>query len=836
MAQFGKHFVQDLQQDLKIRQCGTIVFNADDLSNVVSVELYDGETPYTPAGTVVGAVICSDGSTVPITNGTIDGNVVSITLTAACFAIQGQIGVGIQVVTGSVKTTVLKAIYNAERFETDDVVDPDERITISVSDLVDDIAEAVASIPADYTDLMAAVAPTFSTDTAYPAGRYVWYDGKLYRFTAAHAAGAWTGTDAALAVLATNLTQMQEALDHKAEEDGYYENLGAGTADQLAATVVVQDKIPYNFRPTAGHIDTGDGNRVTEKIVGGTIAWNQLLQNGNFASTTNWRLYTTSNGSISAADNVMTITYSTASAGGYSFGLTYTAPLTIVTGHKYIITAEVNPDFNTKIEFEIGTGIRNSISVSTNVWTKCAFVSPRPSYNNFNTIIIKPNNSSIVEGSTLKIRNFMLIDLTAMLGSTIADYVYNLDLSNPGAGVAWFERIFPAPYYAYNAGTLMSVKAASKTSVGFNAWDEEWEVGGINSTDGANISQATTIRSKNYIRVIAGATYYNYCSTSGVGSWDFLFYYDANKNYIGNSGGYKANTTITIPDNAHYMRFQCNSAYGTTYNHDICINLSWSGYRDGEYEPYDANTYPLANVELRGIPKLDTSNRLYYDGDTYESDGAVTRKYEIIDLGAQTWYSNSGTNDGQFYTTLSNMANTVAEVNGVVSKYYRVNGIDAYNGIEMTISPRGGLLWLEDKSCDNNPNTLTTKLSGVYLVYELDTPTTETADGYVNPQIVDDFGTERFTDRAYAAGDRDVEIPVGHDSEYMANLRDKLQHLPNLASSNGTYVIQQTGNQMALIPLTTPTELPAAPTTDGTYKLRCTVASGTPTYAWESDT
>ena len=70
----------------------------------------------------------------------------------------------------------------------------------------------------------------------------------------------------------------------------------------------------------------------------------------------------------------------------------------------------------------------------------------------------------------------------------------------------------------------------------------------------------------------------------------------------------------------------------------------------------------------------------------------------------------------------------------------------------------------------------------------------------------------------------------------MANLRDKLQHLPNLASSNGTYVIQQTGNQMALIPLTTPTELPAAPTTDGTYKLRCTVASGTPTYAWESDT
>lgn len=204
MAQFVKHFVQDLQQDLKIRQCGTIVFNADDLSNVVSVELYDGETPYTPTGTVVGAVICSDGSTVPITNGTIDGNVVSITLTAACFAIPGQIGVGIQLVTGGVKTTILKAIYNAERFETDDVVDPDERITISVSDLVEDIAEAVASIPADYSDLLATIAPTFSSSTAYASGALVWYSGTLYRFTQAHAAGAWTGTDAEATTLASN--------------------------------------------------------------------------------------------------------------------------------------------------------------------------------------------------------------------------------------------------------------------------------------------------------------------------------------------------------------------------------------------------------------------------------------------------------------------------------------------------------------------------------------------------------------------------------------------------------------------------------------------------------
>jgi len=38
--------------------------------------------------------------------------------------------------------------------------------------------------------------------------------------------------------------------------------------------------------------------------------------------------------------------------------------------------------------------------------------------------------------------------------------------------------------------------------------------------------------------------------------------------------------------------------------------------------------YPLDDIELRGILKLDGSNNLYYDGDTYESNGSVTRKYE----------------------------------------------------------------------------------------------------------------------------------------------------------------------------------------------------------------
>ena len=77
MVQFEKHFVQDLTQDIKIRQCGTTVFNGDNLSNVITVNLYNGTEPYSGGGTVSCSVICPDGATVPITNGSISGNIIS---------------------------------------------------------------------------------------------------------------------------------------------------------------------------------------------------------------------------------------------------------------------------------------------------------------------------------------------------------------------------------------------------------------------------------------------------------------------------------------------------------------------------------------------------------------------------------------------------------------------------------------------------------------------------------------------------------------------------------------------------------------------------------------
>lgn len=225
MAQFEKWFTQDLKQNIEIRHCEQITFTGDNLSNVVGVNLFvDGE-PYDGGGNVTATVVLSNGATVALENGVLDGNQASVTLTSGCFICPGLIGVYIRLTNGDIKTTVLSAVFTVIESETGSAVDPGTIIP-SVQDLIDDIADAVATIPPDYSALLATIAPTFSASTAYSGGSYVWYDSVLYRFTADHAAGAWTGTDAMAVVIGEQLDGT--ARETTLEAVGELVNYGAG--------------------------------------------------------------------------------------------------------------------------------------------------------------------------------------------------------------------------------------------------------------------------------------------------------------------------------------------------------------------------------------------------------------------------------------------------------------------------------------------------------------------------------------------------------------------------------------------------------------------------------
>lgn len=210
MAQFQRHFVQDLTKPLIVRQCGDLGFTGDNFSDVISVDLYTDGEAYSGGGTCAGACICPDGSTVALT-GSVSGKTASVSLTEDCFAIPGQIGIAIRVTSGTTKTTVLKANYNVEQFSTDNPVDPGSRITLDVDTLIGRIDAATADIPAsDMASLMAGIAPTFSTSTAYQVGAYVYYNGTLYRFVVPHAAGSWNASDVVQAVVCTDFKRLKQ--------------------------------------------------------------------------------------------------------------------------------------------------------------------------------------------------------------------------------------------------------------------------------------------------------------------------------------------------------------------------------------------------------------------------------------------------------------------------------------------------------------------------------------------------------------------------------------------------------------------------------------------------
>ena len=580
-----------------------------------------------------------------------------------------------------------------------------------------------------------------------------------------------------------------ELTDDYARTDGAYEEMTVGNAEQLISSVTENDKVPYNFRTSGGSIDIGD--REVDKIVGGTIAWNQLIQNGNFADDAHWfgngAAFTVSGGAASVTPTQKWGKMQEDANSGRN----------VTAGHRYLAIAEVIGDTHTYIEF--GAVIAKYLSHESSSWQQIAAIGTASAagYARFGIGTNAEDNFA-----TISVRNAQIHDLTQMFGSAIADYIYSLEQATAGAGVAWFKKLFPKPYYAYDSGSLQSVKTSAHKTVGFNAYDHST---GKAKVVGGNVYQITG----------------TYTSLSIDGE------------------------TIT-PDGSGYFTPSTNGEVTVVGGNatDTCIHLKWDGERDGEYEAYVQHTYPLdPDLELRGIPKLDANNSLYYDGDEYASDGSVTRKFKKITLnGSQTIWASQ---NNRFYvsiadTAIVNAGNqlTLASVLCGIFAPTTWGGLATASG-NMCCAPvwGNGIAFRNDNFTTAAEWTTFFTNNPTEFLYMVKEPFEESADPYQNPQIVDDFGTEEYVDAAVAANTRDVAVPVGHDTNYQANLRAKLEMAPVSPDSNGDYIVRHNNGENSYVPITFPAdELPAAPTEDGNYVLKCTVADGAATFTWASAT
>ena len=155
------------------------------------------------SGTVAGVFRRPDNADIALT-GSASGGVVSVTLSDDCYAVPGRFGLTIFVTSNGQKVAVYACVGSVAVTSGGGVAGDTPQ---DVVDLINAIEAAVATIPASYTSLMAAVAPTYSNSSLYAVGSYAWYNGTLYRcvlpittaesFTAAHWKAVSIGGDLA---------------------------------------------------------------------------------------------------------------------------------------------------------------------------------------------------------------------------------------------------------------------------------------------------------------------------------------------------------------------------------------------------------------------------------------------------------------------------------------------------------------------------------------------------------------------------------------------------------------------------------------------------------------
>lgn len=142
------------------------------------------------------------------------------------------------------------------------------------------------------------------------------------------------------------------------------------------------------------------------------------------------------------------------------------------------------------------------------------------------------------------------------------------------------------PWTPYsNVCPISGWTGAKVTRAGINVWDEVWELGSISGSTGVNSTSAYNIRSKNYIAVLPGETYYVYYGTessSAIG----LRLYGKDKNFLRTAQA--KNSTKVIPEDTYFLRFVVTNI--TEYENNISINYPAT---DTEYHPYVGQTYEV---------------------------------------------------------------------------------------------------------------------------------------------------------------------------------------------------------------------------------------------------
>ena len=474
-----------------------------------------------------------------------------------------------------------------------------------------------------------------------------------------------------------------------------------------------EQEFTYRESPT-----TIDGKALIEKIKGNTLVWNQLLKESNFNLS-----YIKDGITLTKVNNsyAFDVSGTLSSTGGdknyYAFVMTGANSIPIEANHIYVF-------LDSSKYFSLyaygATFLTNYVDVVGNG----GYVLKASTSGNLALTLRKDN---IALDTAINERIYLgIFDITKMFGTEIADEIYAMDRADVGSGVAYFRSLYPLPYYQYGQ-KLLSFNGSGIKTVGFNQIDESTlEIGSINQTTGENSNTTTSFRNSGYIDVMPNTSYF-FKDTRISYYVANLFFYDSNKNYIGQTqildtqktGGY----VFTTPSNCFFFRYRnYNGSTSLTEIPSGTSVLNLSGSENGKYEPYQTSTLniPVSTYFPNG---MRSAGSVF---DELTNSKTITRVGEV-DLGTLDWTVSSGT--GGFYnvTRLSNfkVASTTAErADGLICSKYPFSTVLTYNSnMEDKSMLRGNSnsaqIYIKDTAYGNDANAFKTAMNGVYLYYEL---------------------------------------------------------------------------------------------------------------------
>lgn len=225
------------------------------------------------------------------------------------------------------------------------------------------------------------------------------------------------------------------------------------------------------------------------------------------------------------------------------------------------------------------------------------------------------------------------------------------------------------------AGDFSGLRSAAVTNViatGKNIWNEQWEIGGINSS-GQNLTgdkYQDRIRSKGYTAVLPN-TKYRYSSPNG--SANGVAFYDASYNFI--SKEYLSPVEVfTTPALCAYIRFDFSVAYGNTYKNDTIISLGTTAV---DYEPYkELTNFPIPaevqSLEGYGLGvNADYNNHISWDDDGKAKWNVMVRR-KVFE-GTETFSVGNnkvGTLEGAFKLTGADTGVSNSSIVACVTNHY----------------------------------------------------------------------------------------------------------------------------------------------------------------------